>query len=299
MAEETRNGSGDALQGEGEDLQFSSVEGATPQQTPAGPQCAVCRRPIENAYFTAGDKVICPQCREQYEASLRAGSKAGRLAKATLLGTLAGLIGAAVWFGIRHVSGYDFALVAIGVGLLVGGAVRKGSGGRGGRGYQLLAVLLTYLAVGFNYAPDVVIAGYHKYREMHQTTTKAVARGGATTGPASQAAVATTQGATTASASGALDADDESDDAVQKPPTGKRLAIAIIVLLIAAGGVVLAGPVLVAFSSIIGALIVGFALWEAWKINASRRLALAGPYSLAGPPPIAGGPDPNTTAGPR
>ena len=39
------------------------------------------------------------------------------------------------------------ALIAIVVGLFVGRAVRWGSGGRGGRLYQGLAVVLTYLAI--------------------------------------------------------------------------------------------------------------------------------------------------------
>src|SRR5207245_910442 len=41
----------------------------------------------------------------------------------------------------------EFGLVAVVVGVLVGGAVRKGSNGRGGWRYQLLAMFLTYSAV--------------------------------------------------------------------------------------------------------------------------------------------------------
>ena len=263
-----------------DDLQFSAVESATPGQVPGAPQCVVCERPIADTYFTAGDKVVCPGCRDQYEATLATGSKLWRFVKATALGMIAGIMGAAVWFGIRWATDRIFALVAIGVGLLVGGAVRLGSEGRGGRGYQFLAVVLTYLAVGLAFAPDIVIEGVKKYKESHHSNT-AVAHAGATTLPTSRSTAATQEAKTTT----ALD-DDDSDDPSQpqKPFTGKQFAIAIVVLLLAATGLVLAGPVLVAFSSIFGAIIVGFALWEAWKINRSRRLSLAGPYSLAGTP---------------
>jgi len=96
-------------QGPGEDeLQFSSVEPVGEAAAPvaaAAPQCVVCHRPIADVYYAAADKIICPPCRDQYEAALKGGSKFGRLAAATGLGIAAGLLGAAVWFGIRKISG--------------------------------------------------------------------------------------------------------------------------------------------------------------------------------------------------
>ena len=52
-------------------------------------------------------------------------------------------------------TGYEIGLIAIQVGFLVGGAVRAGSEGRGGRGYQVLAVLLIYISICANYMPDI------------------------------------------------------------------------------------------------------------------------------------------------
>src|SRR2546426_12468468 len=75
------------------------------------------------------------------------GSSGRRFAKALALGLGAAVVGAAIYFGIAALTGYEFGLVAIVVGLLVGGAVRKGSNGRGGRRYQLLAAFLTYTPV--------------------------------------------------------------------------------------------------------------------------------------------------------
>jgi hypothetical protein len=46
----------------------------------------------------------------------------------------------------------QIGLIAILVGFMVGGAVRAGSDRRGGVGYQLLAVLLTYLCISLSYA---------------------------------------------------------------------------------------------------------------------------------------------------
>jgi hypothetical protein len=63
------------------------------------------------------------------------------------LGFGAAVLGAGIYFGIAALTGYEFGLVAIVVGVLVGSAVRKGSNGRGGWRYQLLAKFLTYTAV--------------------------------------------------------------------------------------------------------------------------------------------------------
>src|SRR5207248_894584 len=53
------------------------------------------------------------------------------------------------------VTGYELGLIAIVVGLLVGGAVRKASHGRGGAVYQTIAIFMTYAAIVFNYTPDL------------------------------------------------------------------------------------------------------------------------------------------------
>src|SRR2546422_2854982 len=61
--------------------------------------------------------------------------------------TLFRSLGAGLYFGIEAATGYELGLVAVVVGLMVGGAVRKGSNGRGGWRYQALAMFLTYCAV--------------------------------------------------------------------------------------------------------------------------------------------------------
>ena len=66
------------------------------------------------------------------------------------------LIGCGIWYAVRALTGYEVGLIAIIVGLLVGGAVRKGSKRRGGRLYQTLAVLLTYASIVSTYVPDIV-----------------------------------------------------------------------------------------------------------------------------------------------
>ena len=53
-------------------------------------------------------------------------------------------------------TGYDLGLIAIVVGLLVGGAVKFGSAGRGGWFYQTMAMVLTYATISASIVPEVV-----------------------------------------------------------------------------------------------------------------------------------------------
>ena len=109
--------------------------------------CAACAEPITDVYYEGNGKIVCPRCRDAVLASRAGGSGFARFLKATLYGIGAGIVGAGIWYGVRAGTGYEVGLIAIVVGILVGGAIKAGSQGRGGVGYQLLAVLLTYLGV--------------------------------------------------------------------------------------------------------------------------------------------------------
>src|ERR1051325_8164974 len=111
-------------------LQFDRAEGA--RQTP-GTACSFCQQPIAGSYYEINGKVACLSCRGQIMAAWNRGSPARRFAKALGLGAAAAALGAGVYFGVEALTGYEFGLIAVVVGLIVGAAVRKGSSGRGGR----------------------------------------------------------------------------------------------------------------------------------------------------------------------
>lgn len=133
-------------------LQFERAEFSEPS---AAPQCKACQRSITDAYFEVNGHLLCPSCRDAVAASLTGGSKMGRFFRASLFGVGAAAAGALLYFAVSSATGYNIGLIAVAVGWMVGSAVRKGSDGRGGRFYQLLAVLLTYLSISASLAPDV------------------------------------------------------------------------------------------------------------------------------------------------
>jgi hypothetical protein len=213
------------------DLQFNHVEPATAGGAAAAPvasTCAVCHRPITDWYFAAGDKVVCPACRDRIVAAHEAGAGFGGFVRALAFGVLAGLAGALIWYAVYKFAHIQAALVAILVGFMVGGAVRAGSRGRGGLGYQFLAAILTYLTIAAAFAPLL-------YEEAMKPEN--------------------------AGASG--------------EPTSAVVAAVVSCVL------ALIVPIGQAFSGgIIGALIVGFAVWQAWRLNRRPKLTLAGPYAV-------------------
>jgi hypothetical protein len=136
---------------ESKPLQFETAETQA-----SGTACSACKQPIASSYFTVGGQIACERCKADVELALQRSAGSGSVMTAILLGSLAGLAGAAVWYGVRAVTDSELGIIAIAIGWGVGTAVRSASGGRGGRGYQVLAVLLTYFWIAANYVPDLV-----------------------------------------------------------------------------------------------------------------------------------------------
>jgi hypothetical protein len=134
-------------------LQFDTAEPAADAATPGALACTLCKKEISSAYYEVNGAVVCATCRGQINAQLTGGSGSTRFAKAVGLGLLAAAAGSAIYYAILAMTGYEIGLVAIAVGFLVGKAVNRGSDGRGGRPYQVLAVGLTYLAIVTTYIP--------------------------------------------------------------------------------------------------------------------------------------------------
>ncbi|MGH2625523.1 MAG: hypothetical protein ACRDHY_02595 [Anaerolineales bacterium] len=233
------------------DLQFDRAE---PAQGPAGSVCAFCKEPITTSYYDVNGLVACKRCRYKVEAEWNRGSAAGRLWRALGLGAGAALVGAIVWYAITLATDSTWGIVAVGVGLLVGAAVRKGSDGRGGWRYQTLAIALTYVAIAAAQAPFVL---------------EAIREAGPLEVPQDSVLVTSdTTGTVTATDSAA------SIQAADLGLVGLLIGLAILALLF------LASPIIVGVQSFILLLIYGFALYEAWKLNQKVALRVTGPYAV-------------------
>ncbi|MFN7978719.1 MAG: LIM domain-containing protein [Vicinamibacterales bacterium] len=229
---------------------------------PAFTTCSYCGRPLAGEYYTLNGQVACRDCPHTLAAHHGGSAGAMGVARAIGLSAVPGLLGAIVWWAIRRFASLEIGLIAIGIGHFVGLGVRRGSGGRGGRGFQVLAVALTYFWITANFVPDII--------QMATSHDDAQAVGQVTPGASA------TRGDPAAAATRRAESP-ESDAPISAG--GVLLGFAFLF------GLAMAAPFLQGAENIIEVLIISFGLWQAWKLNAAVPLAIEGPFRLQTPAP--------------
>src|SRR6185295_11581589 len=130
---------------------------------------------------------------------------------------------------------------------------RWGAQGKGGWVYQSLAVFLTYMAIVSTYIPMLV-----KGIQEHSEETTAAA---APAAPAAKPA-----------AGGPGEATPLKTVEVRPTPSVGQFLLAGVFLL----GIAAAAPFLAGFENILGIVIIGIGVWQAWKINRRPTLEVFG-----------------------
>jgi hypothetical protein len=174
-----------------------------------------------------------------------------------LFGIGAALAGSILWALVSAVTGMQFALLSIVIGIMVGKAVTYGARGCRGRRYQIAAVLLTYGAITTSYIPQYIseIAG------MRTRKAKAAAK----------------------SDSGHLPA----PSATQNPTTpAKPISVLsyfiFAVLLVALSLIAPFIGVSAGFSGILNLVIIFIGLSRAWLYTKPDNAPILGPYPASG-----------------
>ncbi|MFT3925751.1 MAG: hypothetical protein QM778_24630 [Myxococcales bacterium] len=229
-----------------EDLSFERANPASQEQAffGGGGKCSSCGEGLVREYWASADQTLCATCAQKITA--RNQGKAGfrGLIKASLYGGAAALAGGGIYY-LVSLSGYEFGLIAILVGFMVGYAVRAGSGGYGGRGFQLMAVMLTYIAIAGIHTPYMI------------------------------------EGLRAHDAESAQAADHAAGTNAGDPPPTSWLYDTM--LYVFAFCLALAAPFMAGAENFMGIIILAIGLWEAWKMNRRVPIDLAGPYPIAAP----------------
>ncbi|HJU43898.1 MAG TPA: hypothetical protein VJ691_13820 [Vicinamibacterales bacterium] len=237
---------------------------ATPTKTDAatpaeGVTCAVCQRTIADKYFDVNGQPACDRCRLQVARQAETPQGFAVFGRATLYGLGAAILGAIVYYAVIAITNFEIGLVAIAIGFMVGYAVRTATDNRGGRRFQILAIVLTYWAVGLAYTPFLFQAGAESQEMVIAPTTDT-----ATSEPASAEPASTEPAA----------AEDKGLDSA-----GLVVAFGIVF------GLTFALPVLTIFASLPGGLIsaaiIAFGMQQAWQMTRAPQVVITGPYRIA------------------
>jgi hypothetical protein len=241
-------------------LQFDKAVPAATASDLAAPQgvtCVDCKQTIADEYFDINGDAVCDHCRKQIVDQLATPAGLGVFGRAGLYGVAAAIAGAILYYAVIAITDFEIGLVAIAIGYMVGWGVQKATGGRGGRRFQVLAVVLTYWAVGLAYTPFAF-------------------RGMATEAQTQQASATATPDASTPAA-----AEPAPPESADEPMTASQFVLAIVFMFVLS----FALPVLSVMSSLPGGLIsaaiIAFGMHQAWRMTGVPQLAISGPYRIA------------------
>ena len=242
-----------------DDLEPLQFDTAVPQNADAldalaGLTCRNCGQALIDEYFDANGAPVCPSCRDLLEHYGQPPRGIIPLARAALFGLGAAVAGAILYYGVIAITNLEIGLVAIAIGFMVGYSVRKATGGRGGRAFQIMALVLTYWSVGLAYLP---LAFGHR-EDTQPSSTQSTA----TDATASVAAQAT-------------------QPAAPSPPDRDVSFLPAVAFLFAFS---FALPVIVVIGSfpggLISAAIIGFGMHQAWRMTASPQFTITGPLRV-------------------
>lgn len=234
-------------------LQFETAipsvpaEADRPQQ---GVTCVACQRTMRDEYFDVDGQSTCASCQDQIARNAETPREWGVFARACLFGVIAATLGAILYYAVIAITDLEIGIVAIAIGYMVGYGVRMGTKGRGGRRFQVVALVLTYWAVGLAYMP-LIIGEVSKQDATQQASPNA-------------------------------------STAVEAPvaPDASTVPLALAVLV----GFSLALPVLTVVSSfpsgLISAAIIAFGMRQAWRMTAAPQPQITGPYRIGAGPPV-------------
>ena len=240
------------------------------QAAPGHVSCSRCGASVTE-YWAVDGAVLCERCKSDVlEARGSSEGRMGRVFKALALGTGGMVAGAAIWYAVAKYANIQLALIAILLAWLVGKSVFLGSGKRGGRGYQVMAVALTWFGIGAALAP-FQFEGFSQRAAQVADSVRSVDP--VVTPPA-------TMSDSQVSAELA-----KLDTAIAQTPKHRAAPSGASVVLLGLGALLLlivSLPVLVIINSgsFILVIIYGIGLYEAWKLTRHTDPLVSGPHPV-------------------
>lgn len=235
---------------------------------PGSDTCKSCKQTLTGLYYRINGSLACQHCTEQLKSQLPKDTHAAYV-RGLLFGIGGAIVGLIVYAGLAIATTIVIGYFSLAVGFIVGKAMKLGSGGIGGRRYQIAAALLTYAAVSMAAIP-IGIAIFIKDKK-----TQPPAR-------VQQSQPAPTPSGQVSTDAGTTDA--PSSPSSSKPPIHLGAALAGLLLLgLASPFLALQDP----FHGIIGLVILSVGIRIAVQLTAGPKLDILGPFTAgASSPPL-------------
>ena len=219
--------------------------------------CKSCAQKISGAFYRVNGAPVCADCTKRLQQAAPQDSHAA-FVRGVLYGLGAAVVGFIIYVAVALTTGLIIGFVSLLVGYLVGKAITLGSGGVGGRRYQIAAVLLTYMAVSLAAVP-IALSVHAKDRSAPQQSQ-------------AQDPAATPSAAPAASPASPAAAPAASSAPAPKMSLGKALGM-LTLLGLASPFLDLANPT----HGIIGLIILLVGIRIAWQLTAAKPLDISGP----------------------
>jgi hypothetical protein len=241
---------------------------ASYSQTDSVERCASCKSPVGATYYRVNGALACESCAKKVGGTTPKDSHTAFM-RALLYGFGGAIAGLAIYAFVGIVIGLEIGIVALAVGYIVAWAMKKGSGGIGGRRYQIAAVLFTYFAVSVAAIPIYIAASAKQHRQQAAARQQSVQ-----SDPQAPNMVVTPSTA----------ANSEADDSEAGVPAGqpRRSPLYLIMLLV---GIGLASPFTElaqgGFNGVIGLIILFVGLRIAWRMmgTSDHSTSVLGPFT--------------------
>jgi hypothetical protein len=132
--------------------QFATAEYSTQSGAAV---CKSCGKSISGALYRVNGVPVCGTCVQRIKDQAPVDSHS-TFVRGICFGIGGAILGLALYAGFSLATGWIVGFVSLAVGYIVGKAIVFGSGGVGGRRYQVAAVLLTYMAVSMAAVPIAI-----------------------------------------------------------------------------------------------------------------------------------------------
>lgn len=252
--------------------QFEPLSFAT-SAAPGAATCSKCGAVLRGSYHMIGQSMACATCRYAAQSKQDAGASNG-VARAIGYGLGVAAIGALVDYLLAKMTGSDMPVFVILVAFAAGVAVRKASGGSGGRKFQVIALVMAYIAMGAAYMPLMVSAG-NKMSELTRAQIVAASKARVDSITAANPEGVELDSASAAALAAAQSAGRKARDF--KVPFQAAATLFVLALF--------GAPLLVSLANPIYGLFIVLALYRAWKRNAGdgsspEQVTVSGPFRL-------------------